>query len=494
MRPPAPVQVKAPKRTGVVPCDLLLLAGGCVVNEAMLTGESTPHHKEPLPSHVADTTLSMKNDKLHVLYGGTTVVQQTTGRIATVPPPPDDGCIAYVLRTGFDTTEGRLMRTILFSSTRATANTLEALLFICFLLIFAIAASAYVLHHGLYVDTTRSRYRLFLNCTFIITSVVPPELPMELSVAVNNSLIALARFGIFCTEPFRIPFGGKVDVCCFDKTGTLTTDDLVMTGVAGLDICEAKDIKAAIKAGEPSTAADGQPLVTLPDNLPNMVNLVLAGCQSLVFLDNKLVGDPMETATLNAIQWTLSKNDTASANNGKPGSVRVLHRFHFSSALQRMSTVVSAENMMGSGTAHYVVAKGAPEVMRRLFETVPDKYEATYKHFSRRGQRVLALGMRPLGRVNDIKHMPREDAEKKLTFVGFVLFTCPFKPDAIQAIQMLRESSHRLIMITGDNALTACQVAADVGMTAPTPALVLQKDPASDRLAWVSVDESITIP
>lgn len=66
----------------VVPADMLLLAGTCIVEEAVLTGESTPQWKMPInppreggPSADTDPAarLNISRDKQHVLFGGTKV-------------------------------------------------------------------------------------------------------------------------------------------------------------------------------------------------------------------------------------------------------------------------------------------------------------------------------------------------------------------------------------------------------------------------------------
>ena len=61
-----------------------------------------------------------------------------------------------------------------------------------------------------------------------------------------------------------------------------------------------------------------------------------------------------------------------------------------------------------------------------------------------------------------INKLAREEVEKDLIFGGFLVFSCPLKRDAASTIKMLNESSHRCVMITGDNPLTAVHVARQV--------------------------------
>lgn len=460
-----------------VAADILLIHGTCIVNEAMLSGESTPLLKESIQLLEPDAKLDVDGaHKNAVLFSGTKILQAgTSGTMQSPIETPDGGCLGVVLRTGFGTAQGQLVRTMIFSTERVSANNLESFLFIGFLLIFAIAASWYVWVHG--VEREMKKSKLLLHCVLIVTSVVPPELPMELSLAVNASLVALSKFAIFCTEPFRIPFAGRVDVCCFDKTGTITAEDLVLEGVAGVSPLDAKSLVNVQSVSRDTT-------------------LCLAAAHALVRLDDgTIVGDPMEKTTLQALDWNLAQGDVISPSNNSQHkiSLTIRRRFQFSSALKRMATV---SNLPGGKT--FVAVKGAPETIKGMLSHVPPYYDETYKWFTRKGSRVLALAAKDMEvmTIDRINKLPREQVESHLNFCGFLVFHCPLKADAVEILKMLADSSHRCVMITGDNPLTALHVARAVEIVDREPLILdLKENPAHDGdLIWRTVDESKIIP
>jgi cation-transporting ATPase 13A1 len=502
------VSVARTKEDSGVACDMLLVEGTAIVNEAMLSGESTPLLKDSIQLRPSEAALDTEGlDKNSFLWGGTKVLQITHGNPdqekpklqSGVPPAPDNGAMAIVMKTGFETSQGSLVRTMIYSTERVSANNVEALFFILFLLIFAIAASWYVWDEGVRKD--RKRSKLLLDCVLIVTSVVPPELPMELSLAVNTSLAALAKLAIFCTEPFRIPFAGRIDVACFDKTGTLTGEDLVVEGIAGLGLADS--------SSSDKKEVDGAHSNMCPVKEASMeTQLVLATAHALVKLDEgDIVGDPMEKATLQSLGWTLGKGDTLMSTNkagNTTGTVQIKRRFQFSSALKRQSSVAmvhgtnatTGEKIKGT----FAGVKGAPETIMKMLVNVPEDYEETYKYFTRKGSRVLALAYKQLtvdtelgsAKINDLK---REKVESELTFAGFLVLHCPLKEDAKEAVQMLNESSHRVVMITGDNPLTAVHVAREVQIV-DRDVLILDapEDAAgSEHLVWRSVDDKVNI-
>eukprot|EP00866_Antonospora_locustae_P000858 jgi/Antlo1/858/1969 len=417
-----------------VPCDLVLLKGTCAVNEAMLTGESIPFTKEDISERNGNEVLCYKADKRHILFGGTEIVKT-------------DGLTCYVLQTGFSTQQGELIRKMMCSENVVTANNWEAFLFILFLLFFAVLASIYSYLNS--VRLGKSSYKIMLEIILILTNVVPPELPMELTIAVNASLQSLMRIGIFCLEPFRIPIAGKVDVCCFDKTGTLTESTLTVARIvtSGDSLSENAVCSDDKEASSSFFARIENPRGAQPDKVARVIGV----CHSLIKIRNTMSGDSLEASAFRYKKIELIDDNTA--RHGTE-TFKTIKRYSFSSSLRRMTCVGELNSR------RFVAMKGAPEVVRHYLKNIPESY-SEYEVFARSGFRVLALAYKDL----NTKIFIRDEIEKELTFVGFILYECKMKLDALTTVRELTGSNHKVVMITGDNLLTAQCVASKLGLT-----------------------------
>jgi cation-transporting ATPase 13A1 len=108
---------------------------------------------------------------------------------------------------------------------------------------------------------------------------------------------------------------------------------------------------------------------------------------------------------------------------------------------------------------------------------------------------VLALGIKTMSvQADKLNQIHRDDVECQLEFAGFLVFHCPLKPDAVEVLKMLADSSHRCIMITGDNPLTAVHVARDVEIVDRDVMILDLKEGSADELVWRNVEETKIIP
>jgi len=146
-----------------------------------------------------------------------------------------------------------------------------------------------------------------------------------------------------------------------------------------------------------------------------------------------------------------------------------VHRYAFSSELRRMSTV--AVSAADPSAAAWVLTKGAPEVVKALLADAPPGYDAAYRAHARRGFRVLALASKRLASAPSAAP-PRAQAESGLVLRGFLVFASPLKPSTAAVISQLQKSSHRCVMITGDEVLTALHVARTLRMATKNQAAV----------------------
>ncbi|XP_069776141.1 polyamine-transporting ATPase 13A3-like isoform X3 [Narcine bancroftii] len=530
-----------PQQEMILPCDVVLMNGAVVVDESMLTGESVPVTKTPLPdlcdvgTHT-DPVFRLRDYKRHVLFCGTLIIQVR---------PYERFVKAVVIRTGFLTSKGQLVRSILFPKPVDFKLFRDARRFIACMVMVAVLGFVYTVVVSSVHEEPISE--ILLKSFDVITIVVPPAMPAAVTVGMVYAQRRLKGQGIHCISPHRINLCGQLDLVCFDKTGTLTENGM--------------DLHSVVRARDRRFLCSDEEL-WMRVLTEDQVLATMATCHSLTLTSSQssLQGQPLDLAMFRATNWVLEEMVSrerrmmqqnplivvkpSPSTEPNPGSSRgelcrfrsgigILRQFPFTSALQRMTVI--AKNLDEQSLVAY--CKGAPETLVKLCtpDSVPDDFQAVTESFMKRGYRVIGLAFREFKgslQESDINNVNREFVEQNMIFTGLVILENRLKKDTSSVFRQLLQAEIRLVMITdlqhgnrpmspchpidlcpfeqweetgapppgkthadtGDSTLTAIHVAKESGMISSTEKVVWVKARGSSAtskasITWRSVRE-----
>jgi Ca2+-transporting ATPase len=431
-----------------VPADAYILESySCKVDGFIFSGESRAENREAKVMEAEHVPVS---DVENMLFMGESVV---TGEAKAV-----------VVATGSKTELGRLAHLAVSVETEATPLQKKMQVLSRNVSFVSVGIGAAAIFAGQYFGL--SWYENFLLALALAVSVVPEGLPAAISVALALGMKRLLKRNVLAKRLSAVETLGSVTVICTDKTGTITRNELTVTKVV-----TGKTAYEVSGEGYRPTGnffAGGE--VVNPRAIPNAELLFRIGtlCNDASLVQEKdgryvIAGDPTEGAMLVA-----ARKFNADPNFFSAGERKVTE-LPFASERMRMS--VAYKN---SGTYSYV--KGSPDVLlelstRRLDESgqVVDfteedkrKTKALYDEFSAQALRVLAFAYRDLEGVAETRYT--EEMERELVWVGMMAMIDPPRAEVAGAVRECRGLGLRVVMITGDYAVTAEAIAKEAGL------------------------------
>ena len=440
-----------------ITCDVLILNGKAVVNEATLNGKSLPQIKNSIYNY---SNLNVKLDikkthKNNIIFGGSKIVQiENSNKIIPInvkKNPPNNGIICLVLKTGFSTYQGKILHKILFNKVKRHKNNKKnQMIFITFLFLIALLSSIYTLLEARRRDELS--YPIILRIVIILTSIVPVDLPIELSLILYKCISYFESKSIVCIEPAKIPSSGTIDICCFDLIGTLTTDEFNILGIINLN--------------------DIEELIPCIDCEEDIVDILL-GCHNLSHIDDKAFGEPIDIAIFKKMKGKFNLNEISCPN--KKIKIEQIKKYMFDSELKRMTVLAKIYNENEKPYIK-VMCKGAPEIIKKLLKIVPKNYDECYIKWTKKGYHLIALAYKDVEGYNS--NTERNILEKDLIFAGFCVYEIPIKDKVDKYLKELIKSKYDLCIITGESLLTALKLITQLNLF------------ESSKYAYLSIQEN----
>nr|WP_231943305.1 HAD-IC family P-type ATPase [Hydrogenophaga crassostreae] len=437
-----------------VPADLRLLRSkNLAIDEAALTGESVPSGKQP--DAVAQG--AALGDRLCMAYAGTVVtVGQATGVVVATARQTEIGQIGAMV-AGVAELVTPLTRRLDQFARRITA----------FIGVVALLTFLY----GVWLGGMPAA-DMFLVVVGLAVAAIPEGLPavVTITLAIGTSIMAQHRAVVR-----RLPAVetlGSVSVICTDKTGTLTRNEMtavrVMLADATLAVSGAgyTPLGRFELAGSAVQPADHSGLQRLSRCalLCNDARLHRDDAGEDNAGDWVLAGDPTEGALFTlALKAGLALESTSQAFPRRD-------EIPFESEHRYMATL-HHDQAGGQASRAFILLKGAPE--RVLDLCVKDTtgapldraaWQARVDQAAGDGQRVLALAECEL--PSGTHSIGIADIVPRFTLLGLVGLMDPPRPEAVAAVADCQRAGIRVLMITGDHAVTAAAIGQQIGLQA----------------------------
>ncbi len=456
----------------LVPADARITsAANLQVIESSLTGESATIDKDT--QAVADPEAPL-GDRTCMLYANTSV---TRGAGAAV-----------VVATGESTEMGRIAS--MLNSVEAEPSPLQKELrdLTIRLASVCLIAVSFIIAIGLARGLDANAIALVAIATAI--SSIPSGLPTFLTAMLSYGAQRLATAKAIVRTLNDVETLGSVSAINSDKTGTLTMD--MMTAVQMFSDGQWFTIEG--EGYSPQGAILHAAGSSLPDFTALGYGLTLCSDARLE-ANGTVVGDPTELALV-----VLAAKMGVDADISRQEYPRVA-LVPFDSAYKFMATFHIAPLEDDAPDSLIGLVKGAPDVVLARCssalwrgEIVPigevaDQIQQANSDLARRGLRVMSFAYvdRPVADADVVAADPMAAVEN-LIFVSLVGIIDPLRPSAVEAVATARRAGIEVRMITGDHAVTASAIAADLGLE-PGVATGAEIDKMSDQALMDALPE-----
>ncbi len=434
----------------LVPGDVVLLEAGdripadgrlieAVVlrlEEASLTGESLPASK--VVDVVEDPEAAL-GDRLNSVFAGTSVAVGRGRAVVTATGQATEmGRIADLLAAQED------VKTPLQEELRRVGKVIAVMVLAIAALVFGVEV-----WRSLSSPAGPSITTALLVAISLAVAAIPEGLPAIVTVALSLGVRKMADRNAIVRKLHAVETLGSTSFICSDKTGTLTRNEMTVRRIlVGIDGAEVTHDFALVPDGLEPVHADRELLLS-----------IAASCNDARFGEaGALLGDPTETALI------VAERELAA----DPVRLRRLAEVPFDSQRKRMTTVHDT----GEGRVAYV--KGGADVVfdlctRALIrgEVVPltpalhKQLHGLNEYLASSGNRTLAFAYRELSSDEAVID---EGIERDLVYVGVMGLLDPPRPEVALAIRECHDAGINVAMVTGDHALTARAIGAEIGL------------------------------